>query len=507
VQGRPHLQPVLEPVPISDLLEVQRTILQMLQTRTTRPRSSRGTPFFAGFLLILMLSLSGTALAQNLDALLAEAEVMGASIAIIKGGEVVETWVSGERSSVTNQPITSETVFEAESLSKPMVAYIALRLIEEGKLELDKPLAEYASYSDAAHDTRYLKITTRMVLSHTSGFPNFRTPGEALSILFEPGSFFTYSGEGFLFLQETLEAITYTTLEDLARTYVFEPLEMYSSSFVWQTDFGQKIAVGHSDMGAALDKFIPQKANAAFSLHTTASDYARFMVAVQEGEGLGRGLFKDLTMAQVDALDGIFWGLGWGLQPTMRGQSIWQWGDNAGYKSFAYLEPDAEQGFVFLSNSANGMLVLHSLFESILSGPQTAVRWLNYERYDDPQYLLGRRLHYAVLAGGIDAAKTEYEAAKEDLDALAFQEDALNSLGYRLLRQGLIEESIAIFAFNVDLYSSSANAFDSLAEGHLAAGDLESALENYETSVRMDSGNVNGISMIQVIESQLQQQN
>jgi len=458
--------------------------------------------------LILMLSSAMISDAQTLDleAMLSGAEIEGMSIAIVENGEIVETITAGSRSSETNAPVTPETVFEAESLSKPLVAYIALRMIEDGQLDLDKPLYEYAPWPDAASDPRSQRITPRMVLAHTSGLPNFRTPGEALSMLFEPGSFFTYSGEGFLFLQNTLEAITFSTLENLARIYVFEPLNMTSSSFVWQSDFGQRIAVGHSDMGVALDKTVPQRANAALSLHTTASDYARFMIAVQLGEGLGRDLFKEMTLAQVDALDGVFWGLGWGLQPTMHGQSIWQWGDNAGYKSFAYLEPDAEHGFVMLSNSANGMLILHALFESILSGPQTAVRWLNYEKVDDPQYQLGRRLHFALLSGGIDAAKAEYESAKADLSELAFQEEALNSLGYRLLRQGLIQEAIAILTFNSELYPGSANAFDSLAESRLAAGDLEIALELYEKSVRMNPGNQNGIDMIQVIEGQLEQQ-
>ena len=73
-------------------------------------------------------------------------------------------------------------------------------------------------------------------------------------------------------------------------------------------------------------------------------------------------------VAQVDALDGIFWGLGWGLQPTINGSALWEWGDNAGYKSFAWLAPDASKGFVMLSNSANGMLVLHELFEAFVGG-------------------------------------------------------------------------------------------------------------------------------------------
>jgi len=455
---------------------------------------------FAVFALIARPTLSQDV---DLQALVAEAEITGMSVAVIENGAISTTMVAGVRSSETSPPITDDTVFEAESLTKPVVAWVALRLVEEGVLDLDDPLSELAPWPDAAHDPRYMTITPRMVLSHTAGFPNFRDPGAQLPILFEPGLYFSYSGEGFLFLQHVIEAVTFRSMEDLAKEYVFDPFGMSSSSLVWQSNYGDRVAVGHTDMGIALDKFVPQQANAAISLHTTASDYARFLIGIQSSDDLGRRLRRDADLAQVDALDGVFWGLGWGLQPTMDGSARWEWGDNAGYKSFAWLAPDASEGFVMLSNSANGMLILHSLFEAIVSGPQTAVRWLNYERYDDPAYQLGRRLHYAILGGGMDAVRADYVAARSELPEEAFIEDALNSLGYRLLRQGMVEEAIGLFRFNTELYPSSGNVYDSLGEALLASGDLEAALSNYETSVRLDPGNQNGVAMIQLIESRI----
>lgn len=475
---------------------------------TSRRSATRPQGVWLRLLGALVLVLTGTlsAGAQDIERLIEEAEITGMAIAVIEDGEVGPILTAGVRSTETDPPITEDTVFEAESLSKPVVAWIALQLIEEGVLDLDQPLAEIAPWSDAAGDIRYERITPRMVLSHTSGLPNFRTPGGSLSLQYEPGAFFTYSGEGFLFLQHAMEAVTYSSLEELARRYVFEPFGMTSSSFIWQSDYGSRIAVGHSDMGMALDKFVPQSANAAIGLHTTAGDYARFLTGVLDSDVLGRRLNREMSLAQVDALDGIFWGLGFGIQPTMDGSALWEWGDNAGYKSFAYIEPDAESGFVLLSNSANGMLVLHEVFEEIVSGPQTAVRWLNYERYDDPVYQLGRRMHYAMVGGGIDSVRTDYEAAKADLPAEAFDEEALNALGYRLLRQGMVEEALGIFRFNVELYPESGNPYDSLGEALIATGDLEGALENYETSVRLDPGNDNGVAMITWLESQLGEQ-
>jgi CubicO group peptidase (beta-lactamase class C family) len=480
----------------------------MNSPKSSRPTAERLWSFGARMLgtLALTVALPISAAAQDVEQLIADAEITGLAIAVISNGEIEQILTAGVRSTETDPPIMEDSVFEAESLSKPVVAWIALQLIEEGVLDLDQPLAEIVPWSDAASDIRYERITTRMALTHTSGFPNFRRPGGSLSILYEPGAYFTYSGEGFLFLQHVMEAVTYSSLEELARKYVFEPFDMTSSSFLWQSDYGSRIAVGHTDMGMALDKFVPQSANAAIGLHTTAGDYARFMIGVMGSDVLGRRLSREMSLAQVDALDSIFWGLGFGIQPTMDGSALWEWGDNAGYKSFAYIEPEAESGFVLLSNSANGMLILHEVFEDLVSGPQTAVSWLNYERYDDPVYQLGRRLYYSMIGGGIDSLRTDYEAAKADLPAEAFVEEALNALGYRLLRQGLIDEALAIFRFNVELYPESGNPYDSLAEALIATDDLQGALDNYETSVRLDPGNDNGVAMITWLETQLSEQ-
>ncbi|MDA0874732.1 MAG: serine hydrolase [Bacteroidetes bacterium] len=458
---------------------------------------------FRSFLLASLLLGVLDARAQSLDlpALVAEAEITGMTVAVIEDGTVTRVLTAGERSTETHPPITENTVFEAESLSKPVVAWIALSLVAEGKLDLDKPLAEIAPWPVAAHDVRYQRITPRMVLSHTAGFPNFRLPGQPLPILFEPGSYFTYSGEGFLFLQHVMETLTRSTLEELAHTYVFEPFGMTSSSFIWQSDYGTRIAVGHNDMGVAQDKYVPPTADGAVGLHTTARDYALFLIGVRQSEALGRRLHRDMELAQVDALDGIFWGLGWGIQPTMEGSALWEWGDNAGYKSFAYVTPEARKGFVMLSNSANGMLVLHTLFESIISGPQTAVRWLNYQQYDDPVYQLGRQLQLQLVSGGMPAVRRAYEAARSTMPADAFQETTLNALGYRLLRQGMVEEAVGIFTFNTELYPRSGNVHDSLGEALLAAERLQEALEHYETSVQLDPGNENGVAMIAHIEA------
>ena len=493
----------MEPQARSYLLRLLQIGFQMIQKlRTFLLATALVLPAFASGVRAQTTSESDARVVA-MEEMRKSAEITGWSITAIKDGDVAHQFTGGTRSSETNPPIDAESIFDAESLTKPVTAYIALKMAGEGKLDLDRPLSEYAPYPDASGDNRYLKITARMVLNHTGGFPNWRNGGDVLPILFEPGQIFSYSGEGYVFLQKTLEAITLKSLEELAKAHVFDPLGMTSSSLVWQKAFQSGIAVGHTDMGVALDKFTPTQPNGAYGMHTTASDYARFLLAAQQGEGLDSDIHKQMSTAAVDAGDGIYWGLGWGLQPTLNGMALWHWGDNPGYKSFAYITPDGSNGFVLLSNSANGMLALHQVFEHLVGGPQTAVKWLNYERFDDPTYVLGRRLHYAYLAGGMDRVRMTYLSSRDDLPEEAYDESTLNSLGYRFLRQGMLEPALALFQFNVELYPGSSNVHDSLGEGYFSLGRLEEALASYRTSLRLDPLNQNGTAMIEQIQAQI----
>ena len=443
------------------------------------------------------------AAADRLMALMEDARIPGLSITVISEGAVAETYSLGVRSTATSPPVTDESVFEAASLSKPVVAYLVHRLADAGRFDLDRPLAEYLAYDRAAADPRLFDVTGRVVLMHASGFPNWRPAGGDLVIQFDPGSMFSYSGEGFVMLQQALERALFTSLEDLAQEWVFQPLGMTHSSFVWQETFGASIAVGHDLDGLALDKFTPQQANAAFSLHTTTTDYARFMIAVVTGEGLDDASRMGMTTPQISAQDGIYWGEGIGLEPTPAGQALWHWGDQAGYRAFAYVSPEASSGFVYVANSDNGMLVLDAVYDLIITGPGTAVSWLNYESVDDPGFLLGRELMDVLRDQSLDAALARYESAKGDMTAEAFVEESLNTLAYKLMRSGKVDEAVAFFALNAEEYPDSYNVYDSLGEAYFIQGNFDEALSQYRKSLLINPANENGKLMIATIRDRL----
>src|SRR5580658_1850337 len=147
-------------------------------------------------------------LERDVPELMKKDGVPGLAMAVIRGGKT--TWVHGfgTKEATTGQPVTIETVFEAASLSKPVFAYGVLKLVEQGKLGLDVPLTTYLPKPYIPGDERLVKITARVVLSHRTGFPNWRGDDGLLPIYFTPGERFSYSGEGYVYLQRVVEQIT-----------------------------------------------------------------------------------------------------------------------------------------------------------------------------------------------------------------------------------------------------------------------------------------------------------
>jgi CubicO group peptidase (beta-lactamase class C family) len=178
----------------------------------------------------------------GLDSLIPElmdsGAVTGLSMAIAGEGGTVWARGFGVRSAETGEPVDENTVFEAASLSKPVFAYAVLQLVDEGIIDLDTPLHEYWDYEFVPGDERYKLITARMVLTHSPGFPNWRPDEGELTIDLEPGSEFSYSGEGFGYLQLTVMQITSEPLQEFVEKRVFEPLSMTNSSYIWEEDGG-----------------------------------------------------------------------------------------------------------------------------------------------------------------------------------------------------------------------------------------------------------------------------
>jgi len=168
--------------------------------------------------------------------------IPGVAIAMIHDGKVVWTKGFGVMNIITAKPMTSESVFEVASNGKVVSAYIALRLVDQGILSLDKPLNDYLPQPWLPSSQYRNVVTLRHVLSHSSGLGHNTLSRD---ILFTPGSRYSYSGIGILYLQAVIEQVTGKSIEEAAQGMVFKPLGMSSSSFINHESLTQRTANGH----------------------------------------------------------------------------------------------------------------------------------------------------------------------------------------------------------------------------------------------------------------------
>ena len=441
---------------------------------------------------------------DSIDSRVAElmilSDVPGMSLGIVENGVLVVERGYGTRRGTDGTAVDAETVFEAASLSKPVAAYVVLQLVDEGTLDLDRPLVEYYDYADLSSDERNDVVTARMVLSHTSGLPNWRPRDQDLTFIADPGERFNYSGEGFMYLQLVVEDVTGESLEELAERLVFEPLGMTHSSFLWANAADANVASPHNRFGP-MDKSQADTPAAAYSLHTTAGDYAVFVAAMMRGESLSDSLHAAFMNPHIEVDTGVAWGLGWGLQWT--GQShlgMWHWGHNGGFRAYVLGFPERGDGFVMFTNSDNGMLLLADMVGFLYGGDQPAIAWLDYESHDAPARLVRLELEEVIRAEGIEAGVERYRELRTTEPPEAFVESMLNTLGYSLMRGQRVDDAIVIFQLNTAVYPSASNAYDSLGEAYFEQGDYRRALENYRRSTRLNPDNANGFAMIERVQ-------
>ena len=339
------------------------------------------------------------------------AEVTGVGITIFNGGNIRYQKTYGFRDTERKLPLTEDSVMAAASFTKVAFTYLVLQLVDERKLDLDKPVHEYLpkplpdfpAYRDLANDVRYKKITARMLLSHTSGFPNVRGPEDQfkLKIHFDPGTKYAYSGEDMQLLQLIIETITQRPLKDLMRERVFQPLGMKRTSMASEASFDADYANGYDEWGRSLGHPGGEAAAAAGSMQTTPRDFAIFMQAMIQGKGLSRRTreimlspqiqifskhqFPTLEAATTDKNKDIrlSYGLGWGLYWSPYGEAFFKEGHQDGFRNYTVVFDKSKAGIVIMTNSSNGEGIFKELLEVLLKDTFTPIEWEGFTPYSE----------------------------------------------------------------------------------------------------------------------------
>ncbi|QHT69539.1 serine hydrolase [Rhodocytophaga rosea] len=445
---------------------------------------------------------------QQVYNLMDSANIPGLALGVIQQGKIVYTKGYGLLKSDSTAKVDEHTVFDAASLSKPVFGYAVFKLMEEGKLSLDTPLYTYLPYPDIAYDDRYKKITARMVLSHTTGFPNWRG-GDKLKIQFTPGEKFSYSGEGFVYLQRVVEKITGKPLNEVMQEKVFTPLGMKCSSYIWQKDFDTNFAFPHSNFGHPFEKNKSDHANAAYSLQTTAQDYATFLLAIIHHTGISDSTVQQMLTRQIavpvaDSANAplsteVGWGLGFGLEQTEAGNVFWHWGDNGTYKCYVAVDKEAGNGMIYFTNSFNGLGIMQEMVQQVIPGKHPAVDFLDYDWYKAPNSLFARD----IPSKGVAAAIAPFLDEKGNS---TIEEEQMNWIGNQLLNRGKVKEAIEVFELNLKAYPASANTYADYAIALLRNGDREKAISTLNKSLQIKADNFKVKQMLAGLEKSQRKQ-
>lgn len=299
---------------------------------------------------------------KQMEAVLLETGVPAVSLAIIENDQIVYTNAYGYSDVNEASKADQKTLFEICSLSKIYLLYAVMKLSEEKKIDLDKPLYKYLPNERLAHDDRYKLITSKMIINHTSGIENwywFNNPDQ-LEILHDPGSTFEYSGEGYDYLAEVLTEILNESYESYINRIVLEPLkltdniEMHYDPKESNADFSTGYNMEGQEIVSESGEVLP-----ASSIITTAQDFSNFLLLMLDKKHLSSEsvdyILQDAkVMADFGDAGKMAIGNGFINIETPEDKYIGFLGSNKGFKAQLFYSVKSKRGFVYMSNSDIG---------------------------------------------------------------------------------------------------------------------------------------------------------
>ena len=337
-------------------------------------------------------------------------DVKGLALALIRDGRVVYVRTYGLRDVERDLPLEPDTVMYAASLTKATFAYMVMQLVDEGKVDLDrsiadylpKPLPAYPKYADLAGDERWRRLTPRILLDHTTGFQNFRwlDPDGKLRFHRDPGTRYGYSGEGVNLMQFVLEQGLGLDVGQEMQRRVFDRFGMTRTSMLWRADFAANVANGYTADGKLQPHDRRENVRAAGSMDTTIADWSRFLAGVARGEGRSAKAKAEMIRLQVP-IDSVRqfptltpettdenkavrlgYGVGWGVFETPFGHAYFKEGHDDGTRNYGLCVEPRRACIVLMSNSDRTEGIYKALVDELMGDVGMPWRWENYIPYD-----------------------------------------------------------------------------------------------------------------------------
>ena len=459
---------------------------------------------------------------QQIPQFLIDFSIPGAAISIIDHGEIVLQKGYGLADTEKGEKVTATTGFNIASVSKTFAAWGIMKLVQDGKLELDTPAENYLTrwhLPESDYDAN--EVTIRRLLSHTAGLSLHGYPGwspkdklpsveESLNgktngsgrveIVLEPGTKYQYSGGGYTILQLIIEEVSGQSFEAYMQSEVLDPLGMHNSSFNINEKIMAASSLEHDNLGEEID-FELFTAQAAAGMHTTIEDLTRFAIAnlYQHNDYNANNtvLSAELVQQMMEpalATNGEY-GLGYQIKThNIEKGLVGHGGSNSGWQALFFVDPGTNSGFTVLTNGRSGWKVANLLFCECMNWRNPESPWSDCSQ--TPPIVPKLKRH--IDANGIADLEATYLGLKKELeDAYSFSEGGLNNLGYHYLAREELETALAVFKLNIAMYPYAYNVYDSYGEALLIQGKREEAIENYRQSIRLNPDNDHGKSVLQ----------
>ncbi len=461
---------------------------------------------------------------KKIPQILEDFSIPGAALAIIENGKIVLQKGYGFADIEKGVKVDLQTGFNVGSISKPVAAWGVMKLVHEGKIDLDSPVEKYLTrWHLPASEFDSDEVTIRRLLSHTAGlslpsvsaglsYDNLPTIEAWLSgkndglgpveIIREPGTQWEYSGGGFGLLQLIIEEVSGQKFEDFMQSHIIDPLGMTNSSFKIDEEILAQSATPYDRFGKPTD-FELFTVQAAAGFQTTLEDFIRFAFASlpqHKDHQKYNSVLPVETVRQMmepapnSTIGG--WKYGLGYQSVHMNDSrvfIGHSGSNIGWEASFRIDAATQTGFIILTNGGAGGNLCNPMFCALMN-------WTSTESSVNdcwPMPSIANKLYQIIDEKGMEDIATAYATLKqEQADDYDFSESQLNELGYHYLAKKEYENAVTIFKLNIDAFPYAYNAYDSYAEALLANGDREEAVENYKHSIQLNPENDNGIKVL-----------
>jgi CubicO group peptidase (beta-lactamase class C family)/predicted transcriptional regulator YdeE len=449
----------------------------------------------------------------NLAELMKTFSVPGLSVAVIEKYKIVDVKAYGVIEPGSSTPVTTKTLFQAGSISKPVAATGAMYLVQQGKLSLDEDINQKLKTWKVPENefTKTEKVTLRRIMSHTAGLTVHGFPGydvdaarpslvqvlngekpantDPIRVDTVPGTKERYSGGGVTIEQLLMMDVTGEQFPALMRELVLDKIGMKDSSYEQPLPSARAAMTAggaYADGKAVHGRWHIYPEMAAAGLWTTPTDLAKFAIEIAlSKQGKANHILSQKTTQDMlsPVMDGA--GLGFFLEKENPGQ-FGHNGADEGFQALLTMNAETGNGIAMMADSDNGISVMSQVLRRVAK----EYGW-NYKAETDT----GGDLFIISKLKGAGAALEEYDLLRSQ-DPSKVNEGTLNSLGYRLLYGGKETESIEVFKRNAALYPQSGNVYDSLGEAYAKAGQKDMAIQNYEKSLQLDPKNNNAVEQL-----------